>query len=622
MHAHLRRYLLNILALAATSYIVASAQNATSAVHTVQAGETLYRISRIHNVPLDALLELNPTAREGIRVGDKIILPANAKAVTEYATSSTSPASEGDFRFHTVRPGDTLYSIARAYGVTVPEILKVNSSIKSAESLPGGIILRIPPTSRTGEIAGDSNYSAQKTEGKSKPVAPPVAPTEKVTGLKQITVTPGMTIYRILRISGWSEEDLYKYNPRVRDGLKAGMTILIPDLKLADNKALTNATPIDQSAYGAIPGAVAPNVTSSATVVLALPFSEDGSNTRFRDYYQGLLLKLREAKEKGVSIDLHTVDIGSSLLSSSLSELEELPTIDLIIGGVSPASQTALAALAGRKGAIYVIPFTSTPLTSGVARTTDIYQINTPHNRLYAAAADKFVQVYRGVASHVHFVRYTSGEKDDKGDFVSELKNSLSLNGFTYSEGDSGTLDEDLTRLKAGTGTVVLIPTSSSRSAADNLISAIIRCNDKSEENEVTGSATLTAFGYPEWQTYSSGLSSGLRKTESTFYTTFFAEPSSEDYMKFSREYVSWYGVGVGRTFPRYSILGYDTAGYFLDPESVGNIYKKGRFDGYYDGIQSRFGFRPSSSFSNHFYSNMGVFFVRYKTNDTKTTKL
>lgn len=614
MKAYCRLYFLPILlvlALSGTSSVFA--QNTSGATHIVQSGETLYRISRIYNVSLDELYALNPSAKDGVRVGQSIALPRSVKSS---GANTSSGGQSNNYRFHTVRPGDTLYSIARAYGVSVDEILSANSTVKAAESLPGGIILRIPPASK-GSTPTTGGYTATTAS----PAAPPVAPTEKVTGLKLITVDAGMTVYSLLRMTGWNEDELYKYNPQVRNGLKAGMAILVPDTKLPDNKAITNSTAMDFGVSGT--ANVTPNIVTGVTVALALPFAEDGNNTRFRDYYQGFLLKLKDAKAKGISIDLYTVDVSASNLSSAISELDALPAIDLIIGGVSTASQTALAGVAKRKGALYTIPFTSTPLQTdggGGSKPLRIYQINTPHVRLYAAAADKFVQVYGNGTTHVHFVSYTASAKEDKSDFIAELRQTLARNGISYSEGNSANLDSDLAALKTRSGRVVVIPSSASRSAADLTLKALVKAADTAEGETYTGPA-FTAFGYPEWQTYASRLLPSLRKTESTFFATFFTEPSSEDYKAFQQEYISWYGVSIGNTFPRYSILGYDTAGYFLDPSSVGNIYKNGRYDGYYDGIQSRFDFRPSPMISN-LYSNIGVFFVRYQKDGYKTLKL
>ena len=599
-------------------------QSGARPVHVVQPGETMYRISVLHGVTLEELYLLNPDSRKSISPGQKIILPTAAKNVTHYSSAAASEGAESaaasvkegqeKARTHTVSAGETLYSLARLYGVTVEDLMAANPDLTSSSGLPLGFRLRIPSAPQA---------AAAKTKTP-PPATAPVAPTEQVTGMRLMEVKPGMTMYSLLRATGWTEETFYTYNPRVKkEGLKYGMTIFVPDTSLPDNKAVTGSRlPGSYPGSGFDDYADVPNLFANATVVLALPFAEDGTNPRFRDYYQGFLLKLLEVKAKGVSLDLYTVDVSGAHLSGAIAEIEALPVVDWIVGGVSQSSQEALAATARQKGALYTIPFTSTPIrfTAGNG-TGSVYQINTPHVRLYAAAADKFVQVYGGGSSHVHFVSYAGESKDDKSAFVTELRRTLDRSGISYSEGSSGTLDADLQAFKSRTGKVVVIPTSSSLSAADLLLKALSRAMEPAAEGETYSGPLFTAFGYPEWQTYLNYIRAALHRTESTFYTTFFTDPGSPDYKAFQSDYISWYGVSIGNTYPRYSILGYDTAGYFLDPASSGNIYKEGRYDGVYDGIQSRFSFRPSPVV-NGLLSNMGVFFVHYPKGANTTVKL
>ena len=48
-----------------------------------------------------------------------------------------------EVRYHTVQPGQTLYSISRAYGVTVEAIKAANPQIEGT-SIPTGVKLIIP----------------------------------------------------------------------------------------------------------------------------------------------------------------------------------------------------------------------------------------------------------------------------------------------------------------------------------------------------------------------------------------------------------------------------------------------------------------------------------------------
>lgn len=61
-------------------------------IHTVKRGETIYEISRMYNLSLNQLLEMNPDAKDGVRAGDKLtIIPSydSTEEISEPITSKT-----------------------------------------------------------------------------------------------------------------------------------------------------------------------------------------------------------------------------------------------------------------------------------------------------------------------------------------------------------------------------------------------------------------------------------------------------------------------------------------------------------------------------------------------------
>ena len=46
----------------------------TNHIHTVEAKQTLYSISKMYSVSIDTLLALNPSAIQGIKIGQKLII--------------------------------------------------------------------------------------------------------------------------------------------------------------------------------------------------------------------------------------------------------------------------------------------------------------------------------------------------------------------------------------------------------------------------------------------------------------------------------------------------------------------------------------------------------------------
>lgn len=81
-------------------------------IHRVEQKETLFSISRKYGVALIVMVESNPKAGSGLEVGALINVP--------YTPNKTLKTKEGIV--HKVGPKETLYSISKQYGVTVDDI--------------------------------------------------------------------------------------------------------------------------------------------------------------------------------------------------------------------------------------------------------------------------------------------------------------------------------------------------------------------------------------------------------------------------------------------------------------------------------------------------------------------
>ncbi len=127
----------------------------------VSKGDTLGRLARAHGVKLNDLLAANPGLDpRRLRLGQKVVIPSNEK-VKVYAQARRSEKSlprlaskpRGVQKIvHTVRPGDTLWHIARSYNIDWRQIVRWNDQrngrIKSGQKL----VLYVPSAKAEGKL--------------------------------------------------------------------------------------------------------------------------------------------------------------------------------------------------------------------------------------------------------------------------------------------------------------------------------------------------------------------------------------------------------------------------------------------------------------------------------------
>jgi LysM repeat protein len=119
----------------AASAAPASARTTPAQTHRVARGETLWSISRQYGVTEAELREANRLSSSRILAGQQLRVPgADASRGDAVATAETVR--------HTVRPGESLWVIARRHGVTVEDITR-NNGIQG-NVIRAGQVLEVP----------------------------------------------------------------------------------------------------------------------------------------------------------------------------------------------------------------------------------------------------------------------------------------------------------------------------------------------------------------------------------------------------------------------------------------------------------------------------------------------
>lgn len=192
-----------------------------------------------------------------------------------------------DFLTHKVQAGQTLYAIARDYNISVATLREDNPSL-NPQSLPVGETLWIRRAA-----VGKSNEQQTQAE-----IAEYAATLNSVTdddGYDHHVVQPGETIYSLSRRFGITEEEFARLND-VSAGLKAGAMIRIPRPEQAEEEVAEVEQP--QSTADVHFRALAS--TEPLNVALMLPMNiENRANASYVEFYQGFLLGMETLKNTG-----------------------------------------------------------------------------------------------------------------------------------------------------------------------------------------------------------------------------------------------------------------------------------------------------------------------------------
>ncbi len=121
--------------------------SAKNSIYTVRRGDTMWDIARAFGTTVSALRRINYIERGSrIYVGQKMKIPGSATKLAQnttsdsqraYASSNQSAKTGSTDKTYTVRSGDTLWDIARRYGLTTAQLRILNGLGRSSRIYPG-----------------------------------------------------------------------------------------------------------------------------------------------------------------------------------------------------------------------------------------------------------------------------------------------------------------------------------------------------------------------------------------------------------------------------------------------------------------------------------------------------
>ena len=163
--------------------------------YTVKSGDTMFFIARRFNIPLQSLINANPQISDPntIYPGQVICIPVGGPG-----PGVSCPGG----RIYRVVSGDTMFEIARRFGVTLDALIQANPQIANPDLIFPGQEICVPVHAGPPPCPGGTVY----------------------------VVKPGDTLFEIARMNGISLSALIAANPQIPDPnlIYPGQSICIP----------------------------------------------------------------------------------------------------------------------------------------------------------------------------------------------------------------------------------------------------------------------------------------------------------------------------------------------------------------------------------------------------------
>lgn len=177
-----------------------STVNKNTHQHVVVKGETLWGISKKHNIPLDDLIDLNQDILgEFLQIGQVLSLSDND---TQSLISKT----------YTIQKGDTKYGISKRFNISISELEHLNPEITDILNI--GTVIQLENTTE-GNI----------TEKDVPIITNAIDKVKTFDTLNLYIIKPKETLYSLAKKSGLSQDELISLNPKLETSVLAGDTI-------------------------------------------------------------------------------------------------------------------------------------------------------------------------------------------------------------------------------------------------------------------------------------------------------------------------------------------------------------------------------------------------------------
>lgn len=540
--------------------------------HLVVSGDTIYAISKAYNVSEQSIVECNDgLLPSSLKIDTYILVPKEGSSVSKDAEK----VDKKKFIYHTVKSGETIYSIARKYKVSISVLERDNPDI-DIEKISPMMEIRVRRSER-GYTTSDEIEKERESRSNEEPLSD-----------DEHRVKAGETVYSLSRKFGLSEEEFMAINSlKSYDDLKEGMIVkrtrpAVVEEKPVEQSADESAVEVRSDVLQRTDSLSSENIFVEESLLadtlrtefrtlapyqtlrasLLLPFHKDGKvNSTIVDFYRGVLLAMEDLKQEGLDIELSVFDTeGSEQRISDIMANEPLFfEAQLIIGPVYENELGVVLPYATENNIPVVSPLADiSSLQSAV-----LFQMQAESENKY----DKFARLFDG-SREVVIIHTPSIDKEyeakmrefSAGHTIYELNYEFDRESLFFSRNANGTNGEqiDITEFMRSRSSKAFVVLASKETDVDRVLTTL-----SSTRASIIGRGSLmgdyVVVGNRRWKQINSIDKQTFFNNNTVFLVPYHANRSNSAIALFDARYVKAY-----EALPTmYSYRGYDAAKIF-----------------------------------------------------------
>lgn len=412
------------------------------------------------------------------------------------------------------------------------------------------------------------------------------------------TVKKKDTVYGIAHRYNITIDELLKANPGAVDAdfnLKKGIELVIPQPK--------TSSPATAVAKQQTTKVVKEKKENVVTIGVMLPLHQiDGDGKRMLEYYRGILMACDSLKTCGISTTVYSWNVPSDKQITAFLNDANLQKCDVVFGPLYTFQVAPLASFCKENGIRLVIPFSIS--SNAVTTNHDVFQVYQSADKINARTVNAFMERFKG--RHVVFID-GNDSTSRKGVFTMALRKRLEENNQTFS----------ITNIKSS-------ETSFSKAFSRTLPNVVVLNTSRSPELNVTfaklnnlratdATVSISMFGYTEWLMYTKVYLELFHKYDTYIPTTFFYNPLNRKTVQLEQAYQRWFHSDMQTALPRFAIVGYDHAQYFVRGiAKYGKRFSGAAWQNVYTPLQSLLKFEPVGNKGG--FQNNAFMLVHYRS--------